>query len=660
MLIRRRASSETTRIARPSICVAPQLASPPTGKLAAGFGRSVLRQQLEWLSLACVLGLSVDLNAQGLGPRPGGFGPGGGGAQPTQPDKPAGPAEAAPEAEDSDEPELPPMPGWPGQQTRKLQFFELNGYLRFRADMLHNFNLGQPEFDNLKAPFYVPLSESPGSSQRCDDRRQNAVPGGSDRGLDGNDCPGNTLGGANLRLRLEPTINVSEAVRVYAQIDVFDNIILGSTPNGTFADASTSDAHPLSILDDTQGPPIAGQNTKTPAILVKRAWGEVTTPLGILRFGRMPWHWGLGLLANDGGCWDCNFGDNIDRIMFATDLANHVIGMGYDFASSGPTSLSLSGRGTNYDATVVDIEQLDDVDQLFWVVGRIDKPSVLRDRVEQGELVFNYGLYLLWRKQDFDTSEGFVGDEEDAPSPAETADDFSGRIVERHAWMLIPDIWFKLLYKKLSLEFEGILVGGKIENAGPSDTPQPVSLLQFGWVLRSQYKMLRDALKVGLEIGMASGDSAEPRNSDYNRRRRASPLRDASTNDDDYNEFRFDFDYLVDLILFRELIGTVANAVYFKPWIQYDLLSSLGARLDVIYSLAHRPVAFPGNSPNLGLEFDLDLYYRNEAEGFYAGFQYGILIPFAGLDRPESIYGVLRARNASVAQTLQARLIIKF
>ena len=34
-----------------------------------------------------------------------------------------------------------------------------------------------------------------------------------------------------MRLRIEPTINISDQVRVRSQFDIFDNLILGSTPD---------------------------------------------------------------------------------------------------------------------------------------------------------------------------------------------------------------------------------------------------------------------------------------------------------------------------------------------------------------------------------------------------------------------------------------------
>ena len=619
-----------------------------------------MKHLLTWCSLLTLLLIyNPRANSQGLTPRPGG-------QRPTpKADKPAGPAEAAPD-DGTGEPELPPLPSWPGQKHKKLQFFQMKGYFRFRADMLHNFALGQPDSPTLRAPFPVPISENQKSTRSCAQRRTIAPPGSGgnvgDRDLDEDDCPGNTLGGANLRLRLEPTINVAEKVRVHAQIDIFDNLVMGSTPNGQYGGpaglgASNRAPHvPLTAFSDTQVPPIAGRNSNTPAILVKRAWAEVTTPLGLLKFGRMPSQWGLGLLANNGSCWDCNFGDNADRVLFATKLANHVLAFGYDFASNGPTSLSVNSGRPYYDGQAIDLEQLDDVDQLLWVAGRIDKPEVIKDKVEQGELVINYGMYLVWRKQDFDYGSG--------KGLGSTVENYAETIVERSAWAMIPDVWFKLLYKKLYVEFEGVLIGGEIENSSDDNNQEDrLEILQFGWVLRSHYKLLKDALKIGIEVGMASGDQTEATNSDINRRRTLVPQFDSSNPnaaaDTSLNEFRFDFDYHVDLILFRELLGTVANAVYFKPTIQYDLLDSIGARLDIIYSLAHRPVAFPGNSANLGFEIDLDLYYRNVDEGFYAGLQYGLLVPLGALDRPEDIYGT-RASNAEVAQTLQARLIVKF
>lgn len=593
-----------------------------------------------------------DIYAQGFGPRPGpSMGP------EKKGETPEGPAEAAPEAEKGGEPELPPLPAWPGQETKKLQLFQMNGYFRFRWNLHHKLNLGMY---GPGAPFYTPVSEDPASPLSCSFPRTT----GGTEGI--KDCPDQTLGGADVRFRLEPIVNVSEQVRIYSQIDVFDNLVLGSTPQGQSNGRQSSDV-PLTAFSDSQAPLIQDYNSSTPAVLVKRAWAEVGTPFGQLRFGRMPSSWGLGIFANDGSCWNCNYGDNHDRLMFTSEISGLTLAVGYDFASTGPNSLSVKqGSPYYYGGQSIDLEKLDDVHQWFTVIGRIDPEEVIQDKVDRGELVLNYGLYFLFRYQDFDYRS--------STNVLTTAADYAAAFEKRNAWMLTPDIWFKLLWKKLYIEFEGALIGGKVNNAPLSALPGTsaddvpigeVDILQFGWALRSHYKLLRDSMRVGLEIGMASGDQDESKGTYVGEapagelnRHRINQL--ASDTNGSLKEFSFNYDYQVDLILFRELLSAVSNAMYFKPSIQYNIIDSFGARLDLIYSLAHQPISFPGNSRNLGLELDLDIFYRNVDEGFYAGMQYGVLFPFGALDRPAEIFGSSGAVDANVAHTLQGRLIVKF
>ena len=85
--------------------------------------------------------------------------------------------------------------------------------------------------------------------------------------------------------------------------------------------------------------PSDGTNALADSIRVKQVWAEVLTPLGQLRFGRMPSHFGMGLLANEGRGLDKDFGDSNDRIMFATKIAGHYIVPGFDWSASGPSSV---------------------------------------------------------------------------------------------------------------------------------------------------------------------------------------------------------------------------------------------------------------------------------------------------------------------------------
>ena len=63
--------------------------------------------------------------------------------------------------------------------------------------------------------------------------------------------------------------------------------------------------------------------------------------------------------------------------------------------------------------------------------------------------------------------------------------------------------------------------------------------------------------------------------------------------------------------------------------------------------MAQVPVSMPGNDVMMGLELDVGAGYRNTAEGFYAGFTWGVLWPLAALNRNTPLYTV--AEDASVA-----------
>ena len=77
--------------------------------------------------------------------------PGGGMAPPApmgQEPKEEGPAEEAPEEENRPS-DLEPLSGYAEQSRRRMQIFELDGYLRLRSDYMHQFFMGQG-YTNVK------------------------------------------------------------------------------------------------------------------------------------------------------------------------------------------------------------------------------------------------------------------------------------------------------------------------------------------------------------------------------------------------------------------------------------------------------------------------------------------------------------------------------
>lgn len=135
------------------------------------------------------------------------------------------------------------------------------------------------------------------------------------------------------RARIEPRLQLEKIVKFQLTIDALDDMVWGD--NNALSAAPVFAVNPTST--NLHGETIPTAN-------IRRAWVEFNVPIGQLRVGRMPSHWGMGLLSNGGGTSGCDwatpdsdaakfqcldgyfdddFGDNHfgsvnDRILFAT------------------------------------------------------------------------------------------------------------------------------------------------------------------------------------------------------------------------------------------------------------------------------------------------------------------------------------------------------
>jgi len=610
----------------------------------------------------------------GMGP---GMSPGGGmPSGPSQAPKEEGPAQEAPE--DATTPsDLEPLAGYGGESRRRVQLFEIDGYLRMRTDYMHNFNLGQGYSDRTDP--INPVSNVRGlppfpTSLLCPSPSAANVTTGTDPAY--GSCGHKDLGQATLRFRIEPTINVTDQVRIRSQFDVLDNTIMGSTPDSLAMNRSSGvivPQAPIPFLYTTQDPPEIGQNGYTSSIRAKRAWAEIDTEFGSLRFGRMPWHFGRGISFNDGSCLDCDGGTTVDRIALLTELYGHQFTLALDYGTQGLTSNQLAIGRLGSDGTPIDLGQDDDVYEYMAAVTHIDTPAKLREKIDRGDVVLNYGLQLVYRSQhtSYDTA-GCTPTKATVNTPACTApaatrEDALPATTEVNAFFFQPNVWMKLHYRALTVEFEGTALLGRMDKGGilmadSATSTSPLYFRQWGGVLASDLRLYRDTFFVGFEAGAASGDQAENDAGYLNYRWKfvQQPAGDHSIRD-----FKFSPEYHVDSILFRHILGTVSNAVYLKPAVSYwfDLTQGrqLGIAGSVVYSLAQVPVSTPGNALGYGFEMNVGASYRNTAEGFYAGMTWGVLWPMGALNRPDTLWTPGQgAGNATAAQALRGFLGVKF
>lgn len=631
----------------------------------------------------------------GLG-GPGAGGPPGGGPGQGGQDKKEGPAEEAPK----DKQALRPIEEVPAQppRRRRVQLFELDGYMRMRGDYFHGLNLGLVDRNQnnelLPNKFFRPPAEA-GETREMAGRTEFRANDAdcftrlTDAGVSAQRANTRCLrrkgfASANLRLRLEPTLHITDTVKVHSQVDVLDNVVLGSTPDTYRFDNPDAE---LDLFTRTQVPPQAGVNSLEDSIQVKRAWGDIRFGFGLhLQFGRMPWTWGMGLVANHGNGYargeqsdiirhlDRDYGDSVDSVRLAFDFGKdrrrtHTLAVSWDWAASGPTTAQVLGPeygNARLVGQTISAEKFDNVYQWSASIERRDDQDMLRRKLSLGSPVLNYGLISWIRYQDVDQVEGSRAAAAAGLIPNSP---YNELLVARRAFVVTPDLWMRVNWRTLRVELEAAGNFGTFRALEDSVTENDISdpvffeqvtsdqlerkvLANFGYALEFKYGFFKDRFHVGLDQGMATGDTALP---DY--------LPDVGGavgyNDDDnlISNFRFNPAFNVDMLLFREILGTVSNATYFKPWAAFYFFDSFSARVDAEYAFAMNRVSTLGNRRSYGIELDGALRYHDAREPIFFQLQYGVMFPLGAFNRLNESG---TAEDARAVQSVQAQLGIRF
>jgi uncharacterized protein (TIGR04551 family) len=559
---------------------------------------------------------------------------------------PPAPTPPTPEIDlDEDDDELDE--GWGDEEPEPVYpRVEHRGYFRFRADMFTNLHLGT-QFQNNFATYGTSGFKPPLTENFINNDNPTF---GADTVGSGNDET--TLSSANMRMRYQPTILISDSLSIHATFDVLDNIVLGSTP----------DFHPLrpdvpfNAFSSAQAPPSDAFEIKD-SIRVKELWGEWKLLGAPFRFGRMSSQWGLGMLSNGGNDWDDDYGDYYDRIMLSLQIYGVYIAGGYDIVSSGPTHAEpFQPFGQPYDMT-----ETDDVQQGFVAIfSRPIQEHEIHERknrlVKLRKPAIDWGLYTIYRTQQLDLSASSIQDN------AATFDDME--LVKRDAWAVVPDIWLRMEYRpsykqRLRVELEAAMIYGKIGRVTEGTGDEERDIMSWGATLETEYT--HGSLTFGVNAGVASGDDA-----------RGLTVLDQKNFEEDgklntkITNFKFDRNYHVDQILFREVIGTVTNAWYVKPYLQYDLFNApdaaIGGQVGALYAQALEEDAYPGKDPNLGIELDTKIFFSSENK-FYGDVSFGILFPGEAFTLRNGYLGDKYTgsdKSPEIAWTLQSHLVMKF
>ena len=611
-----------------------------------------------------------------------------------------GPASPARDGQDiSAQPTKPPDTGEIAPSSREVfsedwwgrvhPVVELHGYFRTRGELFENLGLGRHSsvFQGNDPQYLAPLP-----LDQSYQTLKNASVGVNLCGPQGQQtCYDESEASANMRLRLDPEIHISDNLRIVSEIFALDNVVLGSTPDAyaiqpapttntsspikspAYQSAGYNPYAPTGFFSNTQGPPTAGVNSLQNSINVQRVWGEYMTPVGQLRFGRMPGQWGLGILENSGDGLDSDYQTTLDRLMFITGIKplDLYFGGAWDFVSTGPTSANAYNL---YGGQPYDVCNLCNVNEWAAFVAHKTNPEIQRLSLARGDLVVNGGVYTKFRSQDLDVQ----------TTPQQTPQSLNVSLANnglesRQAWALTPDLWLQTLWRKFRFEAEAATIIGAIGNvqspglnAVPNDT---VNIRQWAVATQTEFKAVEDKLDLQFGFGWASGDpwafsTTQSGATPQGALQPGQSLPQEFNNSGPISTFRFHPDYRVDLIFFRNILTRVEGAYYFRPSVDYDFLKhangeKFGGGAAVIWSRASDFVQAPGHRRDLGVELDLQLYYQSKdgslnddpskLGGFYSMLQYGVFFPLAGL---EYLPGQTQLTSTSLATAQTIRLVL--
>ena len=140
-----------------------------------------------------------------------------------------------------------------------FQLFNLNGYMRLRSQWYYRLDLGHHNFAGISSPFEAPLTAY---SSKCG---LPGAPGG---------CTDHSMTSTNMRLRLNPVLRPSDTVSIHSTVDIFDNLVLGSSPSGLSYGYGTASYMPYAGFDGTSAVYNSGTTSVWDSIRFKTLYGK--------------------------------------------------------------------------------------------------------------------------------------------------------------------------------------------------------------------------------------------------------------------------------------------------------------------------------------------------------------------------------------------------
>jgi hypothetical protein len=377
------------------------------------------------------------------------------------------------------------------------------------------------------------------------------------------------------RFRLTPKLSYGKVASVNLQLDGMDDVLWGDNNGVSSAPLFATDGSWQYYLGDAQQGGVRGAS-----VALKRAWLEFQVPVGLMRVGRMPSHWGMGLLANGGGSGnidptspvgeparrvldhyqsedfgDKHFGSTADRILFITKPlsifrtikkeantdSNLVMGYAFGKITEAPMLVADGFQRTFRpygQQGFLSRGKDDDVNEHVALVVYNNADWDKKRYTDE----FRVGAYGVYRQAD----EGST-----FPSgidPNDTCGTFGGvptPCEDTGSNVFIGDIWWRIRYGSLFTEGELYKIYGTTFGGVPFPAKNEKKRASIGaGVVRAAY--LTDTWDALLELGHASGDE--------------------NIGDERFKQRPMHPDFNVGLILFEETLRELSARVYGVPF----------------------------------------------------------------------------------------------
>ncbi|MCO4760434.1 MAG: hypothetical protein KC502_02945 [Myxococcales bacterium] len=393
-------------------------------------------------------------------------------------------------------------------------------------------------------------------------------------------APGGDVGLADARLRLNPTLFIGALAEIHAQIDVSGGLLSGATP--------AVGSGPLVGL--------MGGSAWSDLVLVRRAWGTFDLfGLAKLTIGRVGDHFGLGLWRNDGRDRLSDFQSDVDRVGLTAKLFGLKFGLSRDTMGT----LPITSKGPEDSALRYGLQDSADVIRyLAQVEG--GAPSPTSDGLRWGVAVSYQDQSVALRMEHEDNP--------DLDAACLSTGNCS-QLVPRDALLIVPQgtVSWRTTTKAgvFHAEGEALLRVATVDNTDALPSTD-TSTTFVGGAIATRLSLTTGTHRFGLRAGWASGDDA----GGFGVLDQANlTVLDPNSKELVHRSFVTGVaahrGMLVDGLLFREVIGAVANAWYARPSWRLSLGStSLGRALEIgcLIAGASQSGATPGKASFLGIE----------------------------------------------------------